>query len=55
MSATKTVAYVLGKILTSRLSHIHSSPFVIKDLFDFVHKIEESPHSQKDDGIVERH
>jgi hypothetical protein len=43
MSATKAVDYGVGKMLTNRLFHIHSSSvFVIKDSFDFVRKIHES-------------
>ena len=47
MSATKTVGYGLGKLLTKRLSHLRSSPYVIKDSFDFVRKIQESPNVGK--------
>ena len=47
MSATKTVGYGLGKMLTQRLSHLRSSPYVIKDSFDFVRKVRDSPHADK--------
>jgi hypothetical protein len=39
MSATKTVAYGLGKMLATRLNTLRSSPYIIKDKFDFVRKI----------------
>ncbi len=39
MSATKTVAYGLGKMLATRLNTLRSSPYIIKDTFDFVRKI----------------
>ena len=47
MSATKTVGYGLGKMLTSRLSQLRRSPYAIKDSFDFVHKIRTSAHVDK--------
>ncbi|CAF4157480.1 unnamed protein product [Rotaria sp. Silwood2] len=39
MSATKTVAYGLGKMLANRLNTLRASPYMIKDRFDFVRKI----------------
>ncbi|CAF1299330.1 unnamed protein product [Rotaria sp. Silwood1] len=39
MSATKTVAYGLGKMLANRLNTLRTSPYMIKDRFDFVRKI----------------
>ncbi|CAF1524828.1 unnamed protein product [Adineta steineri] len=47
MSATKTVAYGLGKMLTNRLYALRSSPYTIKDTPDFVRKIRESKHVNK--------
>jgi hypothetical protein len=47
MSATKTVAYGLGKVLSNRLSHLRNSPYVVKDSFDFVKKIRSSHHTDK--------
>ncbi|CAF1678379.1 unnamed protein product, partial [Adineta ricciae] len=47
MSATKTVGYGLGKMLTSRLSHLRNSPYVVKDTFDFVNKIKLSTNLTK--------
>ena len=47
MSATKTVAYGLGKVLINRLSHLRNSPYVVKDSFDFVKKINSSEHADK--------
>ncbi|CAF1678176.1 unnamed protein product, partial [Adineta ricciae] len=39
MSATKTAAYGLGKMLANRLTALRTSPYMIKDTFDFVRKI----------------
>lgn len=47
MSATKTVGYGLGKMLTSRLSQLRTSPYTIKDSFDFVNKIRTSANVDK--------
>jgi hypothetical protein len=47
MSATKTVAYGLGKVLTRRLSHLRYSPYVVKDSFNFVQKITSSKLTDK--------
>ena len=47
MSATKTVGYGLGKILTQRLTTLRHSPFVVKDTFDFVNKIKKSTNADK--------
>ncbi|CAF1508570.1 unnamed protein product [Adineta steineri] len=47
MSATKTVGYGLGKMLTNRMSHLRISPYVVKDTFDFVNKIRSSKHIDK--------
>ncbi|CAF2496372.1 unnamed protein product [Rotaria sp. Silwood2] len=42
MSVIKTVGYSLGKMLTNRLKHLRTSPYVIKDSFDFLNKIKSS-------------
>ncbi|CAF0963531.1 unnamed protein product [Rotaria sp. Silwood1] len=42
MSAIKTVEYSLGKMLRNRLKHLQTSPYVIKDSFDFLNKIKSS-------------
>ncbi|CAF3625928.1 unnamed protein product [Rotaria socialis] len=47
MSATKTVSYGLGKMLTNCLNHLRTSRYVIKDTFDFVKKIRASEHMEK--------
>jgi Reverse transcriptase (RNA-dependent DNA polymerase) len=47
MSATKTVGYGLGKVLTRRLNHLRQSPYVVKDSFDFVEKIKKSTNANK--------
>lgn len=47
MSATKTVGYGLGKMLTRRLDHLRQRPFVVKDSFDFVDKIKRSTKTDK--------
>ena len=47
MSATKTVGYGLGKVLTRRLNHLRQSPYVVKDSFDFVEKIKKSTNADK--------
>ncbi|CAF1510868.1 unnamed protein product, partial [Adineta steineri] len=39
MSATKTVAYGLGQMLSTRLNALRSSSYMIKDRFDFVRKL----------------
>ena len=41
MSATKTVTYGLGKMLANRLNTIRTSPYIIKDSFDFIQKIKQ--------------
>ena len=47
MSATKTVGYGLGKVLTRRLNHLRQSPYLVKDSFDFVEKIKKSTNADK--------
>ncbi len=47
MSATKTVSYGLGKMLTYRLNHLRTSPYTVKDTFDFVKRIKSSKHVDK--------
>lgn len=47
MSATKTVSYGLGKMLTYRLNHLRASPYTVKDTFDFVQKIKSSENVNK--------
>lgn len=47
ISATKTVSYGLGKMLTYRLNHLRTSPYAVKDTFDFVKKIRSSKHADK--------
>jgi hypothetical protein len=47
MSATKTVAYGLGKMLAYRLNTLRTSPYMIKDRSDFVRKISKSKHVDK--------
>ncbi|CAF1498778.1 unnamed protein product [Rotaria sordida] len=42
MSAIKTVGYGLGRMLKNGLSHLRTSPYVIKDSFDFLNKIKSS-------------
>ena len=39
VSATKTVGYGLGRVLTQRLKHLRQSPCVVRDRFDFIEKI----------------
>ncbi|CAF4571731.1 unnamed protein product [Rotaria socialis] len=47
MSAIKTVNYGLGKMLTSRLSHLRQSQYVIKDSSDFVTKLTNTKNVDK--------
>ena len=47
MSATKTVGYGLGKVLTRRLDHLRRTPYVVKDTFDFVRRIQASANTNK--------
>jgi hypothetical protein len=47
MSATKTVAYGLGKMLANRLNTLRTSPYMIKDRSDFVQKIRKSEFVDK--------
>jgi hypothetical protein len=47
MSATKTVAYGLGKLLSNRLCDLRKSPYVVKDSSDFVKKIKSSKNTNK--------
>jgi hypothetical protein len=47
MSATKTVAYGLGKMLRNRLHHLRNSPYIVKNTSDFVAKIKQSKHADK--------
>ena len=47
MSATKTVGYGLGKVLTRRLDHLRRTPYVVKDTFDFVQHIRASANTNK--------
>jgi hypothetical protein len=47
MSATKTVAYGLGKMLANRLNTLRTSPYMIKDRFDFMQKIRKSELADK--------
>lgn len=47
MSAIKTVGYGLGKVLTSHLSYLPHSPYVIKDSVDFLNKIKSSTNADK--------
>ena len=47
MSATKTVGYGLGKALTRRLEHLRRTPYVVKDTFDFVRRIQASGNTDK--------
>ena len=47
MSATKTVGYGLGKVLTRRLNHLRQSLYVVKDSFGFVEKIKKSTNADK--------
>jgi Reverse transcriptase (RNA-dependent DNA polymerase) len=47
MSATKTVAYGLGKMLATRLNTLRTGPYMIKDRFDFVRKIRKSELGDK--------
>ena len=47
MSATKTVGYGLGKMLTRRLDHLRRTPYVVKDTFDFVRRIQASGNTDK--------
>ncbi|CAF1610357.1 unnamed protein product, partial [Rotaria magnacalcarata] len=47
MSAIKTVNYGLGKMLTSRLSHLRQSQYVIKDSSDFVTKLKNTKNVDK--------
>ncbi|CAF1552488.1 unnamed protein product, partial [Rotaria sordida] len=47
MSAIKTVGYGLGRMLKNRLSHLRTSPYVIKDSFDFLNKIKSSKNVDK--------
>ncbi|CAF0898827.1 unnamed protein product [Didymodactylos carnosus] len=39
LSATKTIAYGLGKILSIRLAPLRNSPFVVRDTGDFVKRV----------------
>ena len=43
----KPVGCGRGKLLTNRWSHLCSSPYVIKDSFDFIRKVQQSPHADK--------
>ena len=47
MSATKTVGYGLGIVLTRRLDHLLRTPYVVKDTFDFVRRIRASGNTDK--------
>jgi hypothetical protein len=47
MSATKTVGYGLGKMLKYRLNHLRTSPYTVKDTFDFVKRIRSSKNVDK--------
>ncbi|CAF1550989.1 unnamed protein product [Adineta ricciae] len=47
MSATKTVGYGLGKMLKNRLQELRTSPYMVKNTFDFVNKIKQSKYADK--------
>jgi hypothetical protein len=47
MSATKTVAYGLGKMLKNLIQHLRNSPYMVKNTSDFVKKINQSKHADK--------
>ena len=47
MSATKIVDYGLGKALTRRWDHLRRTPYVAKDIFDFVRRIRASVNIDK--------
>jgi hypothetical protein len=47
MSATKTVAYGLSKMLKNRLQHMRNTPYMVKNTSDSVKKIKQSKHADK--------